>query len=79
MGYFSNGTEGEMYEEEYCYKCLNYNEEQGCQIMNLHLFWNYEAQRENGEDKKYALNWFIPPDKEGIFNQQCRMFKMRTY
>jgi hypothetical protein len=76
MGYFSNGTEGDMYEEEYCYKCLNFDEEKGCPIMNLHLVWNYEAISSKGDAiKKYALDWFIPPNKDGMFNQQCRMFK----
>lgn len=75
MGYFSNGTEGDMYEEKYCYKCLNYDEEKECPIISLHLHWNYEAQREGEENKKYALDWFIPRNEEGPFNQQCRMFR----
>lgn len=30
MGYFANGTEGDMYEEQYCDRCVHQNAEVGC-------------------------------------------------
>ena len=78
MGYFSNGTEGDDYEARYCCKCLNYDDEMGCPILNLHLLWNYDAvgpsvDPNERDAKAYALNHFIP--RKGIENLQCRMFK----
>ena len=40
MGSFSNGTEGEIYQEEYCYKCIH---EDGCPIWDLHFLWVGDA------------------------------------
>ena len=77
MAYFSNGTEGEIYQEQYCYRCQNWNDEKGCPIMDLHLLWNYDAIDEPA--KEMALDTFIPRSKDGIGNEQCLMFKEKTY
>lgn len=73
MGYFSNGTEGEAYEEQYCAKCANANTDNGfCPIMNLHSSWNYEQHSD--PLKKAALEHFIPRSEKG-WNEQCKMFR----
>ncbi len=71
MGYFSNGSEGMDYEDKFCSRCLNRQEDGGCPIIDLHFQWNYESCSE--PVKREALNHFIPQD--GIWNAQCRMFK----
>jgi hypothetical protein len=79
MGYFPNGTAGDMYEADYCNKCINEDEEKGCPIMMLHLMWNYDAvdpKTAENKARRQALEAFIPTDREG-WNQQCRMFKAR--
>ena len=67
MGYFSNGTEGELYREKYCDRCLH-DISQDCPIWNLHLEHNYKEC--NNEDS--FLHHLIP--REGIDNLQCKLF-----
>ncbi len=67
MGYFSNGTEGMMYEEEWCSKCLHHDD---CIIWTAHLARNY--QECNNKDS--ILHMLIPRSKNGIGNEKCRMF-----
>ena len=69
MGYFANGTEGEMYEASYCDRCLH-SENNDCPIMALHLDWNYEQNKD--ANKKRILDMFIP--REGIYNGACTLF-----
>ena len=72
MGYFSNGTEGRIYEEVYCIKCIHYGtENKGCPIWGLHLFYNYDQYK----DKKisHLLNSLIPRSKNGQ-NNKCNLF-----
>ncbi len=64
MGYFSNGTEGSMYEAEYCENCLHY---EGCAVLEAHMIYNYDEC-----NKKSILHILIPRD--GIENKKCRMF-----
>ena len=68
MGYFSNGTEGEMYEERYCSKCLH--EKDGCAVMLAHLIHNYD-ECNNPES---ILHMLIPKTKDNLGNEKCRMF-----
>ena len=77
MGYFSNGTEGDMYEEKYCNHCINMDQEKGCPVLNLHLLWNYEqfGKDKESKTKKFALDWFILKQKDGPFSDICSMFK----
>lgn len=85
MGYFPNGTSAEMYESNFCNRCVHQNGptkdhegRDGCRVMLLHLIWNYDAC--NGgpdgsadEAKKTALDLLIPRDDKG-FNDVCTMF-----
>ncbi len=72
MAYFANGTEGIMYEEEYCFKCINYRDNgsgsEGCPILDLHFIRNYDECNK----KDSFLHFLIP--RKGIENEQCSMF-----
>jgi hypothetical protein len=73
MGYFANGTEGELYEQEFCSRCINAPEDgdaSACPVISLHMQWNSDHHRD--ETKEAALDFFIPR-RNGI-NQKCRMF-----
>ncbi len=85
MGYFSNGDEGYYYEEKYCSNCVHQGDlEVGpmCPVWGLHLSWSYEQDVNNKDTegatpagvKRIALSTFIPQQKDGIFNDECRMF-----
>lgn len=69
MGYFSNGTEGELYREAYCDKCI-FDREQRCPIWNLHLALNYA----DCNDPHSPLHKFIPRSKDGCENMECFFF-----
>lgn len=66
MGYFGNGTEGMMYQEKYCQRCVH---DGACPVMDFHLLYNGANE---GTTEAYILNALIP--KEGIHNGQCTMF-----
>ncbi len=77
MGYFPNGTE--FYESQHCTYCVNWRYDElsetfGCPIMDLHMFWNYDAvaRTEIGNAKRDGLDFFIHARDDG--NDQCRMF-----
>ena len=62
MGYFSNGTEGEAYQVEYCDRCANQEVGDGGTIWLLHLFHNHDACNKPDSivhsliQRKYGLN-----------------------
>ncbi len=68
MGYFANGTEGELYEAQWCERCVHYGDSFGCEVLNLHMQFNYDEC--NKADS--MLHKLIPRD--GITNEKCRMF-----
>ena len=77
MGYFSNGTEGEMYMEQYCVRCINWrgeDDDQGCPVMDLHFLYNYDACN----DDNHPIHHLIPRSEDGLRNEECRMFLQRT-
>jgi hypothetical protein len=73
MGYFSNGTEAEIYENEYCRKCVHYYKDDGidpCAIMAAHVFYqDVDCWRDCAEE---ILDMLIP--REGAHNGQCTLF-----
>lgn len=76
MGYFSNGTEGMLYEERYCSNCLHYGDDgANCPILMIHSFHNGVgiAPDATEDDKRVAsiLNAFIP--RGTTFNEKCAM------
>ena len=84
MGYFSNGTEGAIYEETFCARCIHYDNELGvdkpCGIWMMHFLWAYELCNEDPQKHpgKMMLDSFIPvcEDVEGGLNGngRCTMF-----
>lgn len=74
MGYFPNGTAGEMYEAQYCCHCIHQNGpdgESGCAIWLAHLLYNYD---ECNNDKS-ILHILIPKTKDGLGNERCMLFR----
>ncbi|MGI9492585.1 MAG: hypothetical protein ACR2QF_09325 [Geminicoccaceae bacterium] len=69
MGYFPNGTAGDMYEARYCARCIHEDHDKGCPVMLLHLLYNYDECNNEGS----FLHTLIPRDKDG-WNEQCSMF-----
>ena len=78
MGYFSNGTEGMIYEEAFCRRCIHYGPEEGpgCPIWAAHLLYAYELCNDDEHPGKVMLDMFIPPEEEAGLNGngRCRMF-----
>lgn len=75
MAYFSNGTEGEMYEAEYCNNCVHQKpDDGGCPVLLLHLLYNYDQcdKTDVGERTESVLDILIP--REGVQNCKCNMF-----
>lgn len=81
MGYFSNGTEADIYEHQYCVRCIHYPEniEDMCPVWTIHFIYSHD-QYENRELMD-AMNRLIPngkiklPDGREIpGNLQCNMF-----
>lgn len=71
MGYFSNGTEAECYEDAYCSRCVHQKiDDGGCSVMLLHLLNNYDEC--NKPDS--FLHTLIPTSTDGVGNKQCTMF-----
>ena len=81
MGYFSNGTEGDLYEAEYCANCANYRvlEEAACMtcpVLEVHALFNYDQCKDGqlGDALTLLLGTLIPHD---VHNEQCAMFLER--
>lgn len=72
MGYFSNGCEGHDYEDRWCSRCIHRGSDDGpsCPVWFAHLDLNYEECN----NKKSILHILIPRTKDGLGNEQCRMF-----
>lgn len=72
MGYFSNGTEGHIYEERYCVRCIHYDGGEGakpcCPVWAAHLLYCYNAD----EKTQSVLDLLIP--QNGVVNAECAMF-----
>jgi hypothetical protein len=75
MAYFSNGSSGDRYMENWCERCRNFKrredeDTEGCPIWDLHLMYNYNENELHAKMRDH----FIPMDKK--YNpQQCRMFE----
>ena len=66
MGYFSNGTEGLMYQERWCFNCHHWSDDVGCPIWLLHELHVGE------KDWQPALDKMIP--MKGLFSDWCETF-----
>lgn len=69
MGYFSNGSEGALYQEDYCSRCIH-DKDDSCPVWNAHLMFNY--QECNKPDS--VLHMLIPRENNGLTNGACLMF-----
>ena len=73
MGYFSNGSEGMDYEEQYCVHCVHMQDEPiACPILKAHLLWNYDECN----NKDSLLHKMIPRSVYGE-NLECVFFDKR--
>lgn len=76
MGYFSNGTEGEAYESQYCSKCIHGEEYRAdrpaCRVWLAHQEYAYDLCNEKHHPGKRMLDMFIP--REETWNTRCTMF-----
>lgn len=73
MGYFSNGTEGMIYEEQYCSRCIHRDGpdgKTGCHVWLAHLLHSYKEC--NNPDS--ILDLLIPRSKDKLSNEQCKLF-----
>lgn len=70
MAYFSNGREGADYENHYCVHCVHGGKESTCAVWLAHLIANYAECNK----KDSVLHVLIPRTKDGLDNEQCRMF-----
>jgi len=75
MAYFSNGTEGEMWEARNCAKCALYGNhtEDSCPILFVHQMFNYDQLDPEKTDIRNILNVLIPTRMDG-FADQCSLF-----
>lgn len=76
MAYFSNGTEGLIYQDRYCDKCRHYkldkaSDTYGCPVWDIHSLYNGDYHK--NEDIKNILDILIPRKKHG-FADKCNMF-----
>lgn len=67
MGYFANGTEGDLYESFYCCDCIHYD---NCAVWDAHMLHNYKECNKSDS----ILHMLIPRSKDGIGNEKCLMF-----
>jgi hypothetical protein len=77
MGYFSNNDEGSAYEERYCSRCIHGGEDLECPVIFVHAMYAYK-ECGKGSNAERILNILIPRAKNGVGNEQCKMFVART-
>ncbi len=85
MAYFSNGTEGEMYREDFCHRCQHYNagdEARECPVWSAH--WYYAYGQSSNAELSSVLTMLIPMEphtfKDGLTVKvagPCAMFLAR--
>lgn len=77
MAWFSNGTEGEIYRERYCDRCVNNRDlndgrGEGCPIWDAHLLF---MEGDKKPDAQEVLDHLIPRETDPPgFAAQCSMF-----
>ncbi len=93
MGYFSNGTEGEMFEDAWCSRCVHsdidrpgkeYGDKDNppCPVWMAHLLWSYELCNSKDAGKE-ILDMLIRPvtkkasDGYDYMANECQMFQAR--
>ena len=76
MAYFANGSEGSMFEEQFCSRCVHEKpDDGGCMVWLLHLLWNYDAVGKDADETKHmALDLLMPDGKTATELPTCSMF-----
>lgn len=72
MAYFSNGTEGALYFEAYCARCIH-DKNEDCPIWAAHLLYSYR----DCNDESSILHMLIPRSADGLSNEACKLFVER--
>lgn len=69
MAYFSNGTEGMIWEQKWCSRCVHQDpsDGDGCPILTLHVVFNGDEG-----DVRTALDMLIPNGNRGP--GKCALF-----
>ena len=78
MAYFSNGTEGEIWQAEHCEHCVNWQGDPvGCPVWDVHLLYNYDQCPDTlvGQRVQAILDYLIPRSEDKLSNQTCSMFR----
>lgn len=70
MGYFSNGTEGRVWQDENCRQCARSDnpEAPGCWIWDQHLLYNGDPKH------RTRLDALIPRTWDGLWNETCSQY-----
>lgn len=80
MGYFSNGTEAELYEQRYCSRCVHSDQEIGvdppCPIWLAHILFAYQ-ECGKASPAEEILNLLIPRSDDRLGNDECKGFHPR--
>lgn len=66
----ANGTEGDFFMEDFCYRCKHDSEDNPCEILGL-TFW-YSI----GDPKYPGEIWIV--DDDGLSNPRCTAFVEKT-
>ncbi len=78
MAYFPNSTSAELYQEEYCERCIHWTDNGsgslGCPIMDAHFMYCYELCNQKQHPGKVILDMLIPDDKERCQAAKCNFF-----
>lgn len=69
MGYFSNGTEAMMYQDQWCSRC-KHDKDGACPVWAMHLLYNYDECNK----KDSLLHKMIPQSEDGLGNDTCNFF-----
>lgn len=55
----SNGTEGEIFQEQFCYQCKNDSEEEGCDILLRSMVHQIN-------EPEYPTEWIYDENKQPV-------------
>lgn len=64
----SNGTEGDFFMEDFCYRCKNDSEDNPCPIIGRTMGYDID-------DIRYPTEWICDDDR--ISNPRCTAFEAR--
>ena len=67
MAYFPNGSTGDKAQEDYCYRCVHWDEETWCPVWDLHV-------TAVGDVPRMVLNTLWPMSPGGVYHGECGMF-----